>query len=622
MAFEKLSEKKILATNLTSFIAAELQLMDNQRTARNQAEETKFLTAVLSDNLTLEDQLAYREEQWGAVPKSDKTERARLKKEIASIKDRIEQRDYTRAYVDELSSLNEGATNIDSTIVWLNNRLAGTTDPTIQQTIRENLATLKERKFNTAKAALDKQTSFAAADKTPQVLEDQIKLVSTERKKALLAGNDDYVATLDLQLQTLNKAKAESTIERAMLDFSVNTLAGQSASATLNQFNAKLDSAGTTPVTIGGVRYDSERQFWDGKRTEFLNDRSANGFFPRVKDEIAEKVDYKATRGVLTKESIGDITKIYDDLSARPELQPYQDRLTMDKQSALSSAATTKANEILGQFSIDLDARRAVRELSSIADTYGVNLDDAYQKVITKISTEKLDQFNSTLSLMNKLMEENPSLKREDALKQAINSGAGAAFSPEVLATKTTTELVTDSGKQGEAGAFTDQGSPMTVDPAKEGATFQNPELIEGGLYVDAKGTGYKYEGGKLRAFGGQWNDESFKKYNNGQGFAAMKKLDDKILSSLPKGEVIQASVVETGVPPAPTTPAQAPPAGTPPPPQATPASREYVVQKGDTLSAIAKRTLGDSKRYTEIAKINNLADPNKIQVGAKLKLP
>lgn len=46
-----------------------------------------------------------------------------------------------------------------------------------------------------------------------------------------------------------------------------------------------------------------------------------------------------------------------------------------------------------------------------------------------------------------------------------------------------------------------------------------------------------------------------------------------------------------------------------------------YVVQKGDNLSSIAKKMLGEEKRWTEIQKINDMKDTN-ISIGQKIKLP
>ena len=49
-----------------------------------------------------------------------------------------------------------------------------------------------------------------------------------------------------------------------------------------------------------------------------------------------------------------------------------------------------------------------------------------------------------------------------------------------------------------------------------------------------------------------------------------------------------------------------------------------YTVQSGDTLSKLAQRVYGDAKRYPAIFEANRdqLKDPDKIQVGQKLKIP
>ena len=51
-------------------------------------------------------------------------------------------------------------------------------------------------------------------------------------------------------------------------------------------------------------------------------------------------------------------------------------------------------------------------------------------------------------------------------------------------------------------------------------------------------------------------------------------------------------------------------------------ATRTYVVKSGDTLSAIAARLLGSAKRWTDIATLNGIRDPNTIRVGQELRIP
>jgi nucleoid-associated protein YgaU len=49
-----------------------------------------------------------------------------------------------------------------------------------------------------------------------------------------------------------------------------------------------------------------------------------------------------------------------------------------------------------------------------------------------------------------------------------------------------------------------------------------------------------------------------------------------------------------------------------------------YEVKKGDTLWKIAKEVYGDGSLYPDIFKANQdtLSDPDKIQVGQKLRIP
>jgi nucleoid-associated protein YgaU len=51
-------------------------------------------------------------------------------------------------------------------------------------------------------------------------------------------------------------------------------------------------------------------------------------------------------------------------------------------------------------------------------------------------------------------------------------------------------------------------------------------------------------------------------------------------------------------------------------------ATRAYVVKSGDTLSEIAQRELGSSRRWQEIADANPDLDPNRLRAGKTIRLP
>jgi nucleoid-associated protein YgaU len=49
---------------------------------------------------------------------------------------------------------------------------------------------------------------------------------------------------------------------------------------------------------------------------------------------------------------------------------------------------------------------------------------------------------------------------------------------------------------------------------------------------------------------------------------------------------------------------------------------RTYTVKRGDTLSGIAGKVLGNAGRWHDIANLNGIRDPRTLRVGQVLRLP
>ena len=55
---------------------------------------------------------------------------------------------------------------------------------------------------------------------------------------------------------------------------------------------------------------------------------------------------------------------------------------------------------------------------------------------------------------------------------------------------------------------------------------------------------------------------------------------------------------------------------------QVTYTKNKYIVQRGDSLASIAKKVYGDREAWVRIAKANNLASPDNIEIGMELVIP
>jgi hypothetical protein len=535
MAYERLSDKKVLGTNLDSFVQSSLALVTRARATQNAEEETKFFSAVLNGNLTLEDQLSWRQDQLKRVAQVDKDERVRIRKEISSIKDLIEQRNYTDDYTSKLTSVNSGMESVDSMMSWLKDMKMRTTDPNILSTINGNIADVAKKKYDAQQAALTHQAEFAQNSTSGDVIQGAIDNISSARAKALVAGLDDTVALYDLQLQALNKTKTENDVSSAVLDLSVGTLTGQSSLALLNKFNEKLDSAdATTPVTIGGQKYENAKQFWSVQRNNYLSDRTANGFFGRYQSELQDQVDYKQSSKSLSNSTMTETQNWYDTIKDRPELADYATKIQQDAQRALQYTADKRATQIVNDYAIQEDPKKALGDLAYIQDKFGVDQTINYQKIVSSAANQRQDQVQQILSTMGQILKDNPGMSQAEAMNTAIKSGAGASFAPIDLATSTAAETITKAGEKASQQQFSDTAGINATDTKP----FVAPPSLREGQLVKSKNdtTVYKYENGALRPFQGSYTPQEFKDVS-GKTFADVQTVET--LKGVPTGAAI-----------------------------------------------------------------------------------
>lgn len=101
---------------------------------------------------------------------------------------------------------------------------------------------------------------------------------------------------------------------------------------------------------------------------------------------------------------------------------------------------------------------------------------------------------------------------------------------------------------------------------------------------------------------------------------------DDRNVVLYSADGVAWSSRTETDAPPPPIVEEEFAPVANevpaPAPPAAPAAPRTHTVASGDTLFNIAKQYLGDGNRYMELAKANNIANPDHIEVGQVITIP
>src|SRR3990167_8290265 len=303
MAYERLSdnkEKMVKGDSLDAFVQNLTTLYKRQLSIRNAEDELTFNEQVLAGNMSVEQQLEYRKEQKKRVA-DDPDERRRLRGEVASLEDRVEQNNFTEAYTAKLSDFQAGVASIDNVIQFLTDQKNATTDPTILTTIGSKLADAQQKKFELTQSLVKNNTEYATNSKSVSVIEDQIGKVQGFRNSAILSGNDQLASVYDLQLQSLNQSKSNAQVTNDVLSLGAISATGAfTATAMLDAMNAKISSSGSTgPVTINGTTYANAKDFWTFKRDSYLSDSSSNGFFSSLNGEVKNNVATMNSKNLL-----------------------------------------------------------------------------------------------------------------------------------------------------------------------------------------------------------------------------------------------------------------------------------------------------------------------------------
>lgn len=591
--------------SLDTLVSSTLKAYNAQVAAKSADMEARFTAAVAAGTMSLADQLAFRKTE--LLNTTDKTERDRINVEIGTLNEKIAAQDFSDKYTQQLIGFESGASSIDSVIGFLQSSLANTVDPSIRSKIQAELTNAQSKKFTIQSDTLKAATTYATQNKTPKILADQLTKLNSARAQAVVAGQTDTVANIDLQIQSLQQAQNEASINDDLKNMAVSTLAGYlTATGTLDAFNAKISSSKTDgSVTVNGVTYDSPQQYWTSARDQFIANTGSNGFFPRMANEAKDALNVKDSQGVLTTSDVSAAAGSFAALAARPELANYGTQIATFKQDVLQTGVNSLSSKIESDYSLNLDVNAAYAKLD-VLKNLGANVDQSRAKITTDAGKINNDATGNILQAASQYVNDNPGTTLGQAVDIVSKQGAGSVISPTQAVAKTPEKTAAELAAGQSAAAFKPDVRTTATNPSDVPATPPSgpPPTVPG----TPKDISSQY--GLVN--GAVYRKSDNQVFHNPQEFfndAGVSSFDNLKFDTAYKPPAAGASPSLAAAPP--TTPTA---------PTAT--AKTYKVSSGDTLSAISQKLLGSASRYQEIAKLNNISDPNKIQVGQTLTLP
>lgn len=497
MAYERATDTtkadqntKLLADSLDAAVAGAISTYTSQVQAEDTEAENNFQTLVAAGNMSLQDQLSYRKNQLKGT--TDSATRATIRASISTLTAQINQKAFSDAYTVQLQQNAAGIESIQSVVSWLQGQLTTATDQTVIDKINSELTTQQGNLFTAQQKTLSDQTNYAKASGNMTTINNQITALSSAKSTALLAGDSDTAATIDLQIQDLQNFVTTQNITTTMQNLATSTVTGSSsATDLLNAYQSQISSAdSTTPITINGTVYASAQAFWTQTRDSYVADTSGSGLFSRLTTEQTNAIQVKASNNTLSLSDIQSVNQQFATLSSNPILAPFAAQLATAKQNVLQTAADALSTKIENNFDQSLDLNTALQALQAIA-AQGVNVDKTTQSILNSAAQTQSQAVQSIMTAANNLIAANPGMSITAAVTQAVSSGAGTIIPNNDLLSKTPAATATATLSTDAAGKAAAPTSTTINSATAPGATPTSASTANSG-----KGTAYTIKSG------------------------------------------------------------------------------------------------------------------------------
>jgi len=417
--------------NIGNFINSQVESFSKNRERIRSAQEAEFQRRVLDNGLSNSDQKEYysnllKEENKKSVP--DRNYISALKDRMSVLDSLIEGENFAKAYRASFERLKTAQGSIDEHIAFLENQADNVKGQELKTKIDDLLSTARQDKYSIQNNVLLNKITFAKNDKRPEILQKTIDNVQQRYNQAIAGGDEETASLWELHLQSLNSQLRMVDIENKVNEFEIKGMNGKfDAVSTLDFFtNMYNNGNGNTPITVNGQTFKSERDFWEGKISNYLN----NNFFKILQDEMSNDIDVNAKKLTPVLESKFDnmVTKL-EGLRGNQWLRPYLDKLDTVATN-ISSYGVEKIGEkivsdykngLLGKTSSE-NITKAIEKLTNLNQWYNVDVKTSLDAIIGDVAGKKSNIANQQIQVYYDKIKEG--LSPAEAWKQAESSVA------------------------------------------------------------------------------------------------------------------------------------------------------------------------------------------------------
>ena len=444
--------------NLENVVQTRLDSFVNVRKKIRARTESQFQRRVSEEGLSYQAQLEYyqtqlEKERKGFIPDQDYI--TEINDSIANLKKLVRYEKIRNTYLENYTQYKEGRISNDSFIGMLKSQLETIDDPDLRKEINNKISESRIAKVENDRKALENRITLAQKDRSIDLINTMISEVEAKKNDAYAIGDRELATFYEVKLQALKSQKGKVMVEDKMqsIDFKA-TKDGLTSIQKLNLLNDAVVTADTiTPLTIDNKNYNSEAEYWQQKRNNYLagsGDGIFKGFFDDITAEAKNKINTISDQskfGYVSTSVLDAIDKDFKTLAAKPEFQPYAAQIENYRTSVLSYGLNKSANAIIDEAVINYTFKEGEQLLTNLQDKFGISMSsyqgDLYFKQLTMPAmmeaetklAEAQAQLRGTTVEKERQKLAFPSIEKEEIIKPTTSPISPTSISVPISAT-------------------------------------------------------------------------------------------------------------------------------------------------------------------------------------------
>lgn len=405
-------------------------------------KDSDFLSKVVTENLSLEAQLSYRQsqlkdmqEKGGFYVSVDLIDD--LKSKITDLKKLVSAKKVRDAFYDSYDKLQSGNETNQQHLNNLNTLLSQTNDTDLQTMLQKEIAQTQADIVTGRQNVLKNQVTLALNDKTATVINKTLNDILKQKGEAISSGQNEWVSSLNLYEQALKKTLNENKIVDAITNFKINAGSASNAYQKLDLLNNQIAGSDmTAPVTIDGVNYQSARDYWTATRNNYLAGIGTglfNNFFSELQTDYKNHLNAASASGkgnAIPSGVLDAVSSEIKGLTTRPELAPFVQNINDFYGNIMGYGVAISAKAITTQAVSTENWDMATAQLNSLGSRYGIDT-TADQLAMQAEKGKQVLEAGTNLTQTAQQLANSENISLEEALKKVQSSGVSTkAISP------------------------------------------------------------------------------------------------------------------------------------------------------------------------------------------------